>query len=411
MMSLSSRRELLASVCVRYKQGDKSEKGRILDELVATCGYDRKYAISALRRAARSGAASGSPKPRTRRATYGDDVGLALLRLWKMSRGLCSCRLVALLPELMDALERHGEADMPDAVKDKLLRVSAATAGRMLGRLRRSHGYGVSTTSPATLLRHQIPLHTFSDWKEAKPGFMEIDLVAHCGDTAIGQFVYTLTATDVASGWTEYVAIPNRGQMAVIAGLETIIGRLPFELLGIDTDNGAEFINYTLKTFCEERSITFTRGRPYKKNDQCHVEQKNGAVIRPLVGYARYEGADATDYLNRLYAVHRLHLNYFCPSQKLTGKKRTGAKVQKTYDPPRTPYARLIEYAIWDKDQQEQMQERYRRINPAKLARRIEELEAGLKRVAAITTPDIDARRTPARKPALPAYLFSKKTK
>ena len=408
-MSLASRRELISTLRERYSQAGKPEKGRILDELAATCGYNRKHAITVLGEL--PGTAGKPGKERHRRATYGPEVGATLLKLWKVSRGLCAKRLVPQLPALIDAMERHGELSLPDALKDKLLNVSASTADRLLGKLRRCGEHGISTTSPGTLLRHQIPLHTFSDWKDAKPGFMEIDLVAHCGDTAAGQFVYTLTAVDVATGWTECVAIPNRGQLAVLAGIELVMGRLPFRLLGIDSDNGAEFINATLKSFCDERGIAFTRGRPYKKNDQCHVEQKNGAVVRPLVGYARYEGEGAVDHINKLYRTHRLHLNYFCPSMKLVDKHRNGAKAIKKYDTPQTAYARLAAYADWDAEHKQRNDGFYQNLNPAALARRIDELEAGLRHHVVRTAHDEGQRPAKKTRHRLPYNLFGKKTK
>jgi hypothetical protein len=303
-------------------------------------------------------------------------------------------------------LERHDEIALPGSLKEKLLTLSASTANRLLGRLRRQSEHGISTTTPGTLLRQQIPLHTFSDWKDAQPGFFEIDLVAHCGDTAAGQFAHTLTATDVATGWTECIAIPNRGQIAVLAALETLQARLPFPLCGIDTDNGAEFINTIVAHFCQERQINFTRGRPYKKNDQCHVEQKNGAVVRPLTGYARYEGDQAVAYLNRLYAVHRLHLNFFCPSMKLVDKQRNGAKVSKKYDRPQTPFVRLIGYDVLTKQTQQVLQADYQQLNPAELMRKIEEKSAGLSRYA-VRTPQIYGPLL-KRRPTLPTNLFGK---
>lgn len=402
-MSLSARRELLATLSARYKQASRPEKGRILDELVATCGYDRKYAITALRQPPHT---KKEQTKRTRRPTYGPEVAEALMRLWKVSRGLCPKRLVPLLPELIEALERHGEIDLPEPIRAKLLKISPATVERMLAALRRQGGQGLSTTQPGPLLRHQIPLHTFSEWKDAQPGFCEIDLVAHCGDTAAGQFVFTLTATDVATGWTECIALPNRGQLAVLAALEVLMARLPFPLRGIDTDNGAEFINRTVLAFCQEHKIIFTRGRPYKKNDQCHVEQKNGAVVRPLVGYARYEGPEAVAYLNRLYEAHRLHLNYFCPSMKLTDKQRSGAKVTKTYDTPKTPYARLIGYDVLDPQQKDRLQKRYLALNPARIDRKIYELEAGLAKHTVRDQPALPAPKP--HKHRLPRNLFGK---
>ena len=401
-MSLSSRTELIASLSERYLKAGRAEKSRILDEVVSTCGYDRKYAITIL----------GQPRQpkakvkRRRSKIYGPEVAHALVRLWKLSRGLCPKRLVPFLPELVGALERHGEIAIAPGVKAKLLAMSCATAERLLAAHRRSLDRGIGTTSAGTPLRHQIPIRTFADWQDAGPGFMEIDLVAHCGDAAAGQFAYTLTMTDVFTGWTENAAMPNRGSLAVLVGMEVIMARLPFAVLGIDTDNGSEFINVVLKGYCEANSITFTRGRPYKKNDQCHVEQKNGAVVRPLVGYARYEGEEAVRDLNSLYAVHRVFLNFFMPSMKLTDKKRSGAKVKKVYDQPQTPFARLLSSGLLDKDQVASMTKGYEKLNPARISRRIEELEAGLRYHAAKIQPELETKSK--QKPKLPANLFGK---
>jgi hypothetical protein len=405
MMSLSARRELLASLSDRYKKARKAEKGRILDELSATSGYDRKYAISLLGQPVRP---KRSQPPRKRRPTYGPEVGGALVKLWKVSGGLCAKRLQPILPDLIAALERHDEIDLPETLRAQLLKMSISTTERLLGRMRRQSEHGLSTTTPGTLLRNQIPIHTFADWQDAQPGFLEIDLVAHCGDTAVGQFVYTLTATDVATGWTECIGLLNRGQLAVLAGLEALCRRLPFPLRGIDTDNGAEFINFIVAGFCSSRKITFTRGRPYKKNDQAHVEQKNGAVVRPLIGYARYEGQEATDQLNKLYAVHRLHLNYFQPSMKLLDKKRNGNKLTKKYDAPKTPYARLIGYDTLDQEQKNTLKDGYLKLNPAALTRRIDELDAALTKHAVRTPTVVIQTKTIHR---LPDNLFGKNSK
>ncbi len=405
-MSLASRRELIDSLRPRYKKAGRKEKGRILDELESTCGYARKHAITLLRRASSSD--EHSAKARSRRSTYGADVGMALVRLWKLSRGLCSKRLVAALPAFVDALERHGELCLPESLRGKLLSLSAATADRLLSRHRRCGG--ISTSTPGALLKAQIPLHTFSDWQDAVPGYMEVDLVGHCGDTAVGQYVHTLTVTDVSTGWTEYVAVPNRGSIAVLMGLETIIRQLPFALRGIDSDNGTEFINVTLMGFCQERGIRFTRGRPYKKNDQCHVEQKNGAVVRPLIGFARYEGQEAVAHINKLYRAHRLFQNFFAPSTKLQDKKRNSAKVIKKYDVPKTPYARLLEAGVLSQDDKQALERCYQSIKLQALGHRIDELEAGLRRYAVRVTEQVQTT-APTTKGRLPHNLFGKKTK
>ncbi|MGH9439391.1 MAG: integrase catalytic domain-containing protein [Terriglobia bacterium] len=303
------------------------------------------------------------------------------MSLWKLSGGLCCKRLVPFLPDLLEALERFDEMTLCPPIKEKLLLMSISTAERILRLERRSHERGIGTTRAGDLLRHQIPIRTFEEWSDLRPGFFEIDLVAHCGGAAAGDYLYTLTMTDIRTGWTDCAALINRSQITVQAGIEAIRKRLPFALLGIDSDNGAEFINHNLKRYCDERGIKFTRCRPYKKNDQCHVEQKNGAVVRPLVGYARYEGPEAVEHLNRLYAVKRFCLNYFEPSMKLVSKTRHGARVKKEYDQPKTPFQRYIE-TISDEQKQQALREHYRTLNPAELRRRLAELEAGLRRFA-----------------------------
>lgn len=380
-MSLKSRRELRNAVALRYQQLSKSAKIPLLNEFIESTGYSRKHAVFLLGRRSSGLLKTATPRaaPRPRRRKYGPEVESPLVFIWGVSGGLCPKRLVPFLPTFIDALERHGELSLCPAIKDKLLTMSVSTAERLLCRARRARDHGFSTTAPGLLLRHQIPIRTFEDWDNMVPGFMEIDLVAHCGGSAAGQFLHTLTMTDICTGWTECAAITNRSQIAVTDAIEKVRRRLPFKLLGVDSDNGGEFINHHLKTYCDERGITFTRCRPYKKNDQCHVEQKNGAVVRPLVGYARYEGSEATAQLNKLFAVHRLSLNYFEPSMKLIGKHRTGSKVKKTYDQAKTPLLRLIASGQVGDEYKAKLEAHFLRLNPAKLRREIHDLEMGLR--------------------------------
>lgn len=385
-MSLQARRELTAAIAPRYHKANKSGKSQILDEFVEATGYHRKYAIVVLDQATLLPPRQTASLPlRSRRRKYGRDVEQPFLTLWRVSGGICPKRLMPFLKELIDVLERFGEITLCPAAKEKLLRMSVSTAERLLQQARRSQERGISTTLPGTLLRHQIPIRTYEEWTENRPGFLEIDLVAHCGGTAAGDYCYTLTMTDICTGWTECIAIANRGQIAVRDAIEAVRKRLPFPLLGIDSDNGSEFINHVLQTYTQEHKITFTRCRPYKKNDQCHVEQKNGAVVRPLVGYARYEGPAAAAYLNQLYTVHRLCVNYFEPSMKLVSKTRNGSQVKKTYDEAKTPFARLL--LLLPEKKQAARRRFYQTLNPAQLRRDLEELEMGLRRFAVDTPP------------------------
>ncbi len=382
-MSLKSRRELLHAVLVRYRSASKISKSQILDEFVESTGYDRKYAIVLLGKAdVVTVVRLDRAVRRKRRRKYGTDIEQPFMSLWNLSGYLCPKRLIPFLADLIDALERFDEIHLFPHVKIKLLTMSVSTAERLLQRVRRQTEHGISTTTPGTLLRHTIPIRTYEDWAEDTPGFMEIDLVAHCGGTAAGDYCYTLTMTDISTSWTENVAVTNRSQIAVQEAIEVGRRLLPFPLLGIDSDNGGEFINYHLKRYCDEKKIVFTRCRPYKKNDQAHVEQKNGAVVRPLVGYARYEGAEAVAHLNRLYASNRLSLNFFEPSMKLVGKTRVGAHVKKSYDVAKTPWQRLQDAAILSETALERMKQRYLKLNPAQVRRKTRELEAGLPRFA-----------------------------
>jgi hypothetical protein len=322
------------------------------------------------------------------------------MEIWRVSGGLCPKRLVPFLPEYIASLERFEEIDLCPGVKALLQEMSVSTAERILGRERRVRG--ISTTRPGELLRHQIAFRTWDESDERTPGFMEIDLVAHCGGTASGDYAYTLTMTDVHTGWTECYAVPNRGKLAVTDGIKAIRRRLPFPLLGIDSDNGKEFINHHLKDYCDDTHLKFTRSRPYMKNDQCHVEQKNGAVVRLLVGYGRYEGAAAVAYLNRLYSLHRFVVNYFSPSMKLVSKSREGARVKKKYDKARTPWQRLQTAGTLEEAKQERLAARYQGLNPAKLRRDLEELEMGLRHYTVADPEPVEGCAKPTAKACKP---------
>jgi hypothetical protein len=381
MMSLASRRELVAATVLRYQKSSRKDKGTILDEFVACTGYDRKYAIVLLRRPLQS--VRRPPLPRHRACKYGPNVKHALTELWQLSDCQCGKLLVAALPLLIDRLKVFGELTLCPDVEEKLRLISPATIDRMLSKVRRERDRGISTTKSGSLLKHQIPIRTFSDWDDLRPGFAEIDLVAHCGGDASGDYIYTLTLTDIATGWVVLVAIPNRSELAVTAALDKIRKILPFALLGIDCDNGTEFINHNLNKYCQRHKITFTRSRPYRKNDQCYVEQKNGHVVRRLAGYARYQGDEAVNILNRIYVNQHMFLNFFQPCRKLTSKLREGAKVKKEYDDPQTPYARLLTFPTLSREKQAELKIYFEGINPALVRRRMADLGHELAKQAA----------------------------
>jgi hypothetical protein len=387
MMSQKSKQELAEVLRPRYQKAGRSEKSRILDEFVAATGYHRKYAIHVLKHWPRRQVR----QPRRAVAKYQAVVGV-LEQLWQVADHLCGKRLVAALPApstssgqaLVDALERHGEWRLEPQARALLLTISPATADRLLRPARRRLGRrrGISTTQPGTWLKHAIPVRTFADWADARPGFTEIDLVAHGGDSAHGEFVHSLDLVDITTRWSEQVARPNRSQAAVTAALATARQRLPFPLLGVDSDNGAEFINAHLQRYCEQHQLTFTRSRPYRKNDQAHVEQKNWTTVRQIVGYDRYEGQPACDALNALYTTRHLYHNFFQPVMVLVSKERDGAKVSKRYDAPKTPYQRMLDAPDVAEAAKARLRQLYATLNPAALLRQIRTQQAAVWKLA-----------------------------
>jgi hypothetical protein len=333
-----STHDLANAMHTRYLAADRRQKGHILDEFVAATGYTRKRAIRLLRHGPPPPRAGHGGRPRRYPATLIGTLRVA----WEVSGGLCGKRLAPFLGELLPALAAEGVIHLTDADQDHLAHISAATIDRRLRPFRaqlRPHGLG--TTKPGTLLKQQVPVHTFTPWDEERMGFVEIDLVAHCGTSTAGHYLTTLTLTDVATGWTECRGVWGKGQAAVFGALTTIRERLPFPLLGIDSDNGSEFLNAHLVRYCDDEQLTFTRSRPYWKNDQAHVEQKNWSVVRALLGYDRYESEAALEHLHAVYELLRLWTNHWQPSLKLIGKTRDGAKVTKRYAPATTPYRRV----------------------------------------------------------------------
>jgi hypothetical protein len=339
-----------------------------LDEVVQVTGYHRKAAIRLLSRGCR-----GDPGRRRGRAKqYGTDVVAALKASWEAGDRMCSKRLQPFLPELVELLERHGELTMRGGVKEQLCQMSAATIDRLLKPYRqRGLRRPFSTTKPGSLLKAAIPIRTFADWDEKRPGFLEVDLVAHCGESTEGFYLNTLSAVDVATGWVECQGVWGKGQQRVGGAIHEVSRRLPFRLLGLDSDNGSEFINHHLYDYCQRKEITFTRSRPYKKNDRAHVEQKNWSVVRRLVGYDRYSSRAALDHLNRLYGLLRVYVNFFQPVLKLQHKTRHGARVHKVYDQAQTPYQRLLASGAVNEAQQEALAAFYTQADPVRLLTQI----------------------------------------
>ncbi len=273
---------------------------------------------------------------------------------------------------MVKVLRHHGEQQINAATEARICRMSSSTIDRLLRPYRRlGDRRGLSTTRPGNLLKNSIPIRTFTDWQENKPGFMEIDLVAHCGESTEGFYLNTLCGVDVATGWTECLPVWGKGQERVKAAVHRLRQRLPFSLLGVDSDNGSEFINQCFYTYCHQEKITFTRSRSYKKNDSCHVEQKNGNVVRRLVGYERYSSRAAYRCLERLYSSVRLYLNFFQPTMKLRSKTRHGARVYRVYETAQTPYQRLVQSGVLSETKQTEMAATYHGLNPVLLLKQI----------------------------------------
>jgi hypothetical protein len=287
---------------------------------------------------------------------------------------ICGKRLAPALPDLIPALEREGALHLTQDVRSALVCLSAATIDRRLARARReAKPFGLGTTKPGSLVKQQIPIRTYTPWDEQEPGFCEIDLVAHCGQTTAGRYAFTLDVTDIATGWTECAAVANKDQESVRAAVEAARDRLVFPLKGIDSDNGSEFLNGHLLRYCQREHLTFTRCRPYHKDDQAHVEQKNWTVVRQLIGYERYEGEEVCAQLNRIYALLHVYVNGYLPVMKLIGKEREGAKVRKRYDEAKTPYRRALEAGVVTPEAQKAFEAALAEHAPMGLRRRIEQ--------------------------------------
>jgi len=381
MMSLKSKRELLAAVRPRYLKASKVEKQKILDEFTSATRYHRKHAIRVLKNRVQV-QNRRKRKTKTYQPIYRGEVVQALEQIWEIYGRICSKRLQPYLPEAIKVLERCREIKLCEDTKERLLKISSASIDRCLRPVRLKLPHGLSTTKPGSLLKNLIPVHTFTAWDQERPGFMEIDLVAHCGNTTEGQYLNTLTCTDICTGWTDVTALPRRSQDAVSEAIHRMRQRLPFPLLGIDSDNGSEFINDLLYRYCLDEKITFTRSRPYQKNDQAHVEQKNWSVVRHTVGYDRWETDQEFAILESIHADLRLYINFFQPSFKLIAKERLGNKTIKRYDTAQTPYQRVLERKDISLEAKARLMNLYVQLNPADLRRRIDQKTAKLWKIS-----------------------------
>ena len=383
-IDMKTRRTLIREKASQYRKASKGNRGRILDDLQSWIPSDRKALARALRDAGTSRDWGGARSGGGRNPLYGDEVIDPLKRVWAILSFPCGKRLEAQMHEMLEALARHHELRVAPPTREKLVSMSASTIDRLLAPERkRLELTGRSRTKPGTLLRSQIPIRTFADWDDLRPGFTEVDLVSHEGGNGRGEFCYTLTMTDVATGWTECRAVRNRAERWTFEALKGLRKRLPFPLLGLDSDNGSEFMNHHLFRYCEQERITFTRSRPYRKNDNCFVEQKNYTAVRQMVGYFRYDTAAQRALMNRIYDLHRLYFNYFLPQMKLVAKVRIGSRVTRRYDKPKTPYQRVLESKTVEESVKQRLREEYPTLNPAALIRELNTLQDELWRLTA----------------------------
>ena len=380
---MATRRELTAVISRRYREADRVGRKHILDEFTKITGYHRKHAIRLL---------TAPPMPtqeRPCRHIYQEAVREALVVLWEAADRICGKRLKAAIPFLVEAMERHGHLRLEEGVRSQLMAMSAATMDRHLRSIR-EQAYGGRKKRGVALnrVRKLVPVRTFADWGEPQPGYFEVDMVVHCGDRNEGSFVHTLVLTDVASTWTECIALPVREQTLIVEAIGGIRPMLPFPIRGLDTDNDSAFLNDTLWNYCHEQGIVFTRSRAYHKNDQAWVEQKNGAIVRKLVGYGRLEGLAATAALRRLYEISRLYVNFFQPSFKLVSKTRIGARVHKTYDGPMTAYARLQSSTHIVQEAKNRLSRQMARLDPVLLLKQIRESQEALMAISQRRSPE-----------------------
>ena len=377
-LTVSQRQAVTKAIAVRYQRAGRAAKGVILDELCATTGWHRSHA----RKALAAGLTPGVVRQRRQREpTYGAEVVAALAFCWAVLGAPTGKRLAPMMADLVPRLRRFEELQVSEETASALNVMSPATMDRRLASERAKLVLrGRSHTKPGSLLKDSIPIRTWAHWDDACPGFVEIDLVGHEGGNAMGEHCYTLTVTDIATGWTENRSVRNKAQKWVFAALLQIRAVFPFPIIGIDSDNGSEFINWHLLRWCEQEKITFTRSRSGNSNDGAHVEQKNWAIVRTVVGYHRYDTTAELVLLNQIWVLQSLMTNYFSAQQKLVSKVRNGSKVTKKYDTATTPHRRAERHDTVTDPDKAILADTYPGLNPAAIQRQIQALTADLLR-------------------------------
>lgn len=368
-MDLKTKQEIIRSLAKQYKTGAKKQKGVLVSQLVELTGYNRCYARLVLSHP------PGQGKQTRRKTSSYQMVLLPLKKLWKTSNYCCGQLLVAAISQLLPVLKKTGDLVVTEEQEKLLFQISSATIDRLLKHERKKLGVkGRSGTKPGTLLKHQIPVKIYTPWDEQLPGFLEIDCVAHCGETLRGEYINTLDCIDLATCWSEKQALMGKSELRTRQAFEETEKRFPFQIKGIDSDNGSEFINWHFLKLAKEKQITFTRSRPFKKNDQAHVEQKNYSTVRKIIGYKRLETEAQLTILNQVYVLLSDYHNFFIPTMKLEKKERIGARIKRVYGKPKTPYQRVLDHPTIDEQVRQKLKEKYQTLNPVLLLKQINKL-------------------------------------
>lgn len=368
-MSYASRSEYLEAIRKRYLESSKKDKKVILDEFCQVCGYNRKYSIQRLNKEPQENSNQRRFK-RGRKRKYDKEVFEIIKHLWITTNLPCSKRLKVIIPLWLP----YYPYSLEEGIKEALLTISPATIDRMMKPWRSRYlKQGLATTKPGSLLKKHIPIKT-NQWDECKPGFLEVDSVAHCGNSVSGMFVYTINSVDIFSGWTEQRAVWGKGERGVIEAIKSIENALVFDIHGFDCDNGSEFINWHLLRYLKSRKkpVNFTRTRPYYKNDNAHIEGKNWTHVRQYLGYQRFDKIELVDLLNDLYTSEwNRYFNFFIPSVKLLSKERIGSKTLKKHDLPKTPYQRILAAKTISLSTKEKLENQFEQLNPFQLQKRM----------------------------------------